>query len=631
MIFSIKIIEIALYYVLDNIIIRNSNCGRINILEISMNIATRLFHQFFNLKSALPFTISLVLTLSAAISAFTADEYVEAGWLSLRFYGAQRCGATGNWALADHDPSKGGSVCHTKDGQTANVNLTGGWHDCGDHWKVCFTMGFSAYTLLKAFDVFPAGFTDRYKQVYKYTETMPAPDGDGIPDVINEAKVATDYLIKAIPDENTFYAECGDPIKDHMEWKTSAYQSLSSADKGGDPRPVVKLTDKGGISCAQSTAALAIMARLCPTFGMQAYADSCRAAAIRGYAYAKKNASRTYSRSGFYEEKNEPNDDLIVAASELYFLTKEEKYKTDAKSFIQNKWESGFAYAWGSMWEAAYYNLLKIDPAMNNGAGKTVMTLFKGSLDKGISNKNQGGLSFYDGYGSCRYAGGAAFAMLLLADLTKTSDAATSQKAFDFSKSQVDYILGNNEFKRSFLHGFGSNPWDKVHHRNLHGIDTNPSDAIKESTPFKFKRGGALIGGPSSYNSFVNSVVNYTTTESGCDYNAGITAALAALISQNKPYAAVVRVNQRISNSTIKESVNARLSRTGQGIVITFDNLALNSSKSIEIYNLKGAVLANKTLLSNQIVIPANTVAPGSYLCVIRDQNFKVTLPIYIQ
>jgi len=477
-----------------------------------------------------------------ASSAFTGKDYREAGWLTLRFFGAQRCGSTGNWALKAHDPAKGGEVCHTRDGDTVGHDLSGGWHDCGDHWKVCFTQGFSAYTLLKAYEVFPSGFQDIYKQRYAYTDSMPPADGDNIPDVINEAKVATDYFIKAIPDENTFYAECGDPNLDHLEWKTSAYQSLNTPAKGGNPRPVVKLTDKGGASCAQFTAALALMARLCPSFGMQSYADSCKAAAKRGYMYAKKNYNNFYSNGGFYAETDKGAkgiDDMIVAATELYFLTKDDSYKNDAVTFVSGQWESMWAYSWGKTWDAAYYNLLKIDPAMTNNTGKTILKMFEGGLAGGLSKKNGAGLCFYQSWGSCRYAGGLAFAMMLLYDITKTLDPDTGVKALALAQSQVDYCMGANEFNRAFIHGFGPNSWNKVHHRNLQGIDDNPPDAVKETTPFKFKRSGALIGGPTAVNTFNNSVVSYTCTESGCDYNAGISGALAGLISIYAPYAVV--------------------------------------------------------------------------------------------
>jgi hypothetical protein len=572
--------------------------------------------------------------IAKASQTFTGADYREAGWLTLRFYGAQRCGATGNWTLAGHDAAKGGEVCHTRDGESAGLDLTGGWHDCGDHWKVCFTMGFSAYTLLKAYDVFPLGFTDRYKQRYPYSETMPDPDGDLIPDPLNEAKVATDYFIKAIPDPTTFYAECGNPDYDHKEWKTSAYQSLNSVDKGGNPRPTVKKTSGAGASCAQFVAALALMARLCAPYDMPAYADSCRAAAIRGYSYAKANAATPYSNGGFYSEQSESSDDMIVAATELYFLTREPQYRADAEGYIRGKWESGWAYSWNSLWEAAFYNLLKIDPAMTNQSGKTVLTLFKGTLTSGTAKKNAAGLCFYDAWGSCRYAGGLAFAMTLLYDITRQSEPSYAQQALDLAKSQAGYILGNNEFSRSFIHGFGSNSWNKVHHRNLQGIDDNPTDAIKESTPFKFKRGGALVGGPSAQGVFNNSVVNYSTTESGCDYNAGITGALAALISIDAPYEPVVTVKPSASESR-RNGGKLAVTLTGDNKASTLAICGLTPGISVTLHlvDAKGSRIANTKIRSAgpTVTWKVPNLAAGVYICAVKTAGSLRTVAIAVQ
>jgi Glycosyl hydrolase family 9. len=589
------------------------------------------------------FFLLLVIAFAAfpLLAAFTGKDYREAGWLTLRFFGAQRCGNTGNWALVGHDPAKGGEVCHTHDGDTVGHDLTGGWHDCGDHWKVCFTQGFAAYTLLKAYDVFPLGFQDIYKQRYVYTDSMPAPDGDGIPDVINEAKVATDYFIKAIPDENTFYAECGNPNLDHLEWKTSAYQSLNPPAKGGDPRPVVKLTNQAGASCAQFTAALAIMARLCPRFGMQSYADSCKTAALRGYAYAKKNYGNMYSNGGFYAETDKGAkglDDMTLAATELYFLTNDETYKTDALGYISGQWESTWAYSWGKTWDAAYYNLLKIDPALTNNSGKTILKMFENGLAAGLATKNSAGLCFYNSWGSCRYAGGLAFAMMLLYDITKTLDPDTSARALGLAKSQVDYCMGTNEFNRSFIHGFGPNSWDKVHHRNIQGNDDNLPDAQKETTPFKFKRSGALIGGPTAVNTFNNSVVDYTCTESGCDYNAGIAGALAGLISINAPYAVPVKnpgpEEQRVLPAAGSLAVAPLVSVGNRRVRIDYA-LKETGRCSVTILNARAQVIAAvaggvATAGAHRAVWDASQAGPGPYFCDLTIGSYSIVRKILL-
>ena len=57
---------------------------------------------------------------------------------SLQFFGIQRCGNTDSHF---HKP------CHLKDGSKIGHDLTGGWHDCGDHFKVSETLGYTAYVL----------------------------------------------------------------------------------------------------------------------------------------------------------------------------------------------------------------------------------------------------------------------------------------------------------------------------------------------------------------------------------------------------------------------------------------------------------------------------------------------------
>jgi hypothetical protein len=215
--------------------------------------------------------------------------------------------------------------------------------------------------------------------------------------------------------------------------------------------------------------------------------------------------------------------------------------------------------------------------------------------------------------------------MMLLYDITRRTEPVYAAQALDLAKSQVDYILGANEFGRSFIHGFGTNSWDKVHHRNLQGIDDNPPDAVKESTPFKFKRGGALIGGPSGVGQFNNSVVNYSTTESGCDYNAGITGALAGLISINAPYESISAVAPRPARSTLQPgalfSVSAFRSGTTVSLVIKHQSTSC-AIREISLFNAVGALKARKTVRSEERQLAVSTwrlaeTMPGVYVCMI--------------
>ena len=183
--------------------------------------------------------------------------------------------------------------------------------------------------------------------------------------------------------------------------------------------------------------------------------------------------------------------------------------------------------------------------------------------------------------------------------------------------------MGANEFNRSFIHGFGPNSWDKVHHRNIQGIDDNPPDNVKETTPFKFKRSGALIGGPTSAGTFNNSVVDYTCTESGCDYNAGITGALAGLISIMEPYPAISAISfgkgsrqavtEKGSGFDLTLSMDSNDSRLA--ITALLDKTGL---MSIEVFNARAQVVlvlekSLKTAGAHTSILKTDAISPGVY------------------
>ena len=90
-------------------------------------------------------------------SPYSGSDYREALNMGLKFFGGQRCGKTNNWMLKNN-PDVLKKFCHAKDGQgkendgaNGSYDLTGGWHDCGDHIKVATTMGYAAISLLVAY------------------------------------------------------------------------------------------------------------------------------------------------------------------------------------------------------------------------------------------------------------------------------------------------------------------------------------------------------------------------------------------------------------------------------------------------------------------------------------------------
>ena len=121
--------------------------------------------------------------------------------------------------------------------------MTGGWHDCGDHFKVSQTLGYAAMTLAIAYDVYSERAEDHFGASYADTVTT-----DGIPDILWEAKVGVDFIYKlykaskedGLIAKGDMYHSVGVGSEDHQFWDVPEHQDAQSTAKGGAPRPVAK-------------------------------------------------------------------------------------------------------------------------------------------------------------------------------------------------------------------------------------------------------------------------------------------------------------------------------------------------------------------------------------------------------
>jgi hypothetical protein len=129
-------------------------------------------------------------------AAFSIREDVYNGVMraSMRTFYYQRCGPDidaahgGNWT---HAP------CHLMEKNTqerqagkpagGNRDLSGGWHDAGDHNKYVPFVDNTMWDLMMAYEVNPRAFTDDYN--------IPE-SGNGVPDILDEIKWELDWLLK---------------------------------------------------------------------------------------------------------------------------------------------------------------------------------------------------------------------------------------------------------------------------------------------------------------------------------------------------------------------------------------------------------------------------------------------------
>lgn len=464
--------------------------------------------------------------------------------MTTRMYGGQRSGQN-NWYLYNHlpsgvDPSLTGLNC-INDQDTDGYDVSGGWDDCGDHVKFGQTQFYSAYMLLKGYAEFPTGYDDYYAYNYQgyaaandwtYEGTGHAPNG--IPDILDEVKHATDYFIKCTRNANTFYYQVGDGNYDHTLWVTGVKLQTEPVANGGETRPVYK-NPSGASMASFCGATLALMARMYKTFD-PAYANVCLQHAMYAYTYAKAHPGTAGTgEGGFYAPNDNWKDDYATMCAELYWATGTTSYKTEALSFSVGA-SSGSADIYGKNYgfdysnngDIAIYNLALLGKSgAQSVLNQIVNTYYFGNVQS--DGQFAGGNT---GWGPLRYNANTAFIVALWQKLYGT--AATPNK---YIYDNIDYIFGKNSLNLSFVVGFGSNCPQHPHQRDIYLRDDNPADAIKNSMviPTKNQQSGYMCGGSRNPSSFSDDVVNYTYTEGGIDYNACLVGILAYINSVLAP------------------------------------------------------------------------------------------------
>ena len=105
--------------------------------------------------------------------------------------------------------------------------------------------------------------------------------------------------------------------------------------------------------------------------------------------------------------------------------------------------------------------------------------------------------------------------------------AAKKQAYIDFATRQMNYALGDNPRKSSYVCGFGNNPPNAPHHRTMHGSWNDSKTSPVDSRHILY---GALVGGPDTEDGFENDRGDYILNEVACDYNAAFTGCMAKMV-----------------------------------------------------------------------------------------------------
>lgn len=491
---------------------------------------------------------------------FIINEYIFNAVFetTLKFFGIQRCGNTNSHLHG---------ACHTKDGSAIGFDLSGGWHDCGDHFKVSQTLGYAAFVLSIAYNVYSERAEDRFGASYADTVTT-----DGIPDILWEAKIGVDWIYKmykaskadGLIEQGDMYHSVAVSSADHQFWDVPEHQDAQSPAKGGAPRPVA--AGIGTNAAGMFAAAMAFFAVGWEMYEDDNYSDSLIAAAadiykniIAKYAPDGKN---TDNLEGFYTGGGPLYDDAAAAALALWYATKDTTYAYDLyKNPAINNNASNYKYnlpyfrggymghtsgfypgGWMTDYENIHaYVLFAFDKLILPTVAKaqsygisseerdTLLTRIIATMtrltddgtqgDSTVSTNPYGSFTIVPPYnlvwtssdwGFNRYNMGAANAVFMLYDMTG------DEQYLNVALDNFYYNMGANPWGLSFIMGTGSRNENHPHNRAA-----NPDGYNAGGMPYEYTcPKGALMGGSAPEKTLKDDWNDYTATETCIDFSA---------------------------------------------------------------------------------------------------------------
>jgi hypothetical protein len=537
------------------------------------------------------------LAFTDSYAGLSDDDYIEAAWMTTRFYGAQRSGQGPNWILdGTNNPT---SFTNEK---YNGKDVSGGWFDCGDHVMYGQSQGYSSYVLALAFAEFTTGFYDLYTGDYTdykaskdYTRKGGKPND--VRDLLEELRYEADFWVKAAIDENNFVTVKGNGNQDHNKWVTAGAMTKLGTGDGGEPREITGNANDA-YTPGMAAAMLAVMARIDPD---ESAREKYLKAAKTAFAYAKKHKGVTNSQ-GFYESSWWNGiwaDGPFLAATELYRTTKDESYKSEAKNFYdmidfdKNSY-SRFSYSDASPLSniMGEYTFDFHPPADFSGAVGYLDRMYLEQTDsKGIYNKETGG----PGKFSTRTPSGGAFLYALYSKFAKDD-------SYDEAiEKNIAYLLGDNSNKKSYVVGFdrnGAKAPSRPHHRGYYGNEDPGRDVNGAGNPpEKNKLLGGMIAGDFTSGSHNGSTANWQVNEVCVDLNAPLVGALGYILSKRAPVKKVgsdIEVPEEKPDSSGKESIigGRMLNSIAFNVIRNSSSFTISSANSapfkVQIFSLSG-------------------------------------------
>ncbi|CAK9238051.1 unnamed protein product [Sphagnum jensenii] len=578
-----------------------------------------------------------------AVTSVTTVQYnySDALMRSLLYFEGQR---SGKLPTTQRVTWRGDSAL--EDGESAGVNLTGGYYDAGDNVKFGFPMAFTITML--------SWSVIEYKSQLQSTNQLSY--------ALSAIQWGTDYFLKAHVAPNVFFGEVGDGNSDHACWMRPEDMTT--------PRGAYQInaSHPGSDLAGETAAAMAAASMAFQTI------DANYSATLVTHAQQLFNFANTYRGKysdsitvvdPFYDSYSGYDDELLWAAIWLWDATGNTTY---LNYFINNAASlGGTGTAMNQFsWDNKYVGVqLKATKLLFDGTATAYTSTLQAYQAKAeyflcaALQKNKGpqiqltpgGLLSIQNSSNMQYVATSAFVLTVAYDyynnagktLSHCTSSIQNSQLLAVATSQVNYILGKNPRNISYLVGFGSSFPQQVHHRgaSIPSIKVHPqlvscnggyNGYFNSPNPNPNVHNGALVAGPDQNDNFQDVRSNHAMTEPST-YNTaplvGVLARLAAAVGSNSSEGAMITragVGAAIAPVTttkvatpveITQSLADQWELNGKiynKYIVTISNKSTMTLTSVKlvVHNLGATITTSNTSATTSIQGLAKTSANGN-------------------
>ncbi len=391
------------------------------------------FLDYSDLKSAGVYRIEIGGTKSYPFD-IAGNGYKRLMISLLDFFKFQRCGYTNPVGHKECHIADATQLIENKRVIERKIDVTGGWHDAGDYVKFFNTTAYSTYMLLFAYDF--------DKEKFGFDK-----NNNGEPDILEEAKIGLDWMIRCNFDEGKLITQVSD-LRDHsVGWRMPGKDTLRFN------RPAY--VDIGKNLVGIHTAVMALASKIWrETFHSQEYSDFLLSNAEKMYLLRRRVKDIATAGSGMYVDQSYKGK-MALGAVELYRVTGKSRYLFESKKYATEA-GSDHWWSWGNINSLAHYRIAKYDKQFSGYILKNLA-----GFDKTKDEKLFGEGAAYS-WGTNNTLLGIALQYILYEDLEGKS------KYEELALLQRDFTLGRNPWGISFFYGTGTNFTKHIHHQIPH-------------------------------------------------------------------------------------------------------------------------------------------------------------------